>query len=287
MQDPFKVDFFVVGAMKSGTTSLYHMLIQHPEIAMCAEKEPAFFLLEENLNLVQRLRDRDAWTLQEFSAMFETGKLRGEASTPYTLPPFSVGVAKRIHEHNPDAKIIYLVRNPIDRLVSHYNVSISDKFVSSDLATETVRQSMFTGVSDYATQLKPYRDRFRPENILVLISERLRNDPVATFQQVEQFLGVSSLPDLKTVRANVTPKELKPPRISPRLLRELKLSPTWKTISQATPDGAKNIVRKILYKPAQVQATRDDVPQAIFDYLSDRTNEFRDMIGDPIPEWDT
>ena len=114
-----KVDFFIVGAPKAGTTSLYHYLNEHLEVEMSSQKEPDYFsddaLQEQGLYYGKNRID----TLDKYNNLFvnHQAKLRGEGSVSYF---FYDDVPNKIKKYNPDSKIIIMLRNPIDRAFSHY-----------------------------------------------------------------------------------------------------------------------------------------------------------------------
>src|SRR5215207_2554839 len=95
---------FIIGAAKCGTTSLWLYLNQHPQIAFSIEKEPAFFVRDDYL-------DHLDW----YESLFEEATVVGEASTLYTTFLVHVDVPARIHGMVPDAKLIYMVRDPVER----------------------------------------------------------------------------------------------------------------------------------------------------------------------------
>ena len=110
---PRRPNLFIIGAMKSGTTTLHEYLDSHPQIAMSRIKEPGFFVEELTL------RQGEDWYLSLFE-QDDRFRYRGESSTHYTKLPVFRGVAERLSRFNPEARLIYIMRNPIERLVSHY-----------------------------------------------------------------------------------------------------------------------------------------------------------------------
>ena len=115
-----KVDFFIVGAPKSGTTSLYHYLASHPDIFMSSKKEPNYFSKSEikQQELYYPIDELDSFS--DYKILFsgsKEGQILGESSVSYLFYP---EVASKLHEHNSSAKIIILLRNPIERAFSHY-----------------------------------------------------------------------------------------------------------------------------------------------------------------------
>ena len=104
-------NLIIIGGLKCGTTSIHHYLGLHPEIQMSKPKELNFFVEELNWDLGLD------WYASRFDDRF---KVRGESSPHYTNLPRFEGVAERIHEHCPDARLLYMVRDPIKRILSHW-----------------------------------------------------------------------------------------------------------------------------------------------------------------------
>ena len=111
-----KVNTFIVGAPKAGTSSLHFYLNQHPEICMSSVKEPNFFSAKEVENLYYN--SQIVSSTKDYNSLFESDvKIKGESSVSYL---YYKEVAKRIYEYNAKAKIIIMLRKPVDRLFSHY-----------------------------------------------------------------------------------------------------------------------------------------------------------------------
>jgi hypothetical protein len=177
-------NLIVIGAQKCGTTSLHYYLDQHPEIAMSRPKELNFF-------------SRDAWErgVAWYAAQFKPGAaIRGESSPSYTFYPRHRGVAERMYSIVPDAKLIYLVRDPIDRIVSHYlhdYVSgVEHRGIEEALADPN--RDRFLAVSKYFMQLEQYLAFYPRSSVLVLTHDELLHDRTGTMRQVFDFLGVDS-----------------------------------------------------------------------------------------------
>ncbi|MGH9436648.1 MAG: sulfotransferase family protein, partial [Terriglobia bacterium] len=110
-----RLNFFVIGAMKAGTTSLHYYLKEHPGLFLPIEKEIPFFAMDE---LYERGMD---WYLDEFFSKAGTGQLLGTVSPPYML---NSKAAERIYRALPDVKLIALLRDPIDRAKSQYKMLV-------------------------------------------------------------------------------------------------------------------------------------------------------------------
>jgi hypothetical protein len=173
----------VIGAQKCGTTSLHAYLDRHPEISMSREKETDFFLWHQD-------RGSDWWRTQ-----FRPGaRIRGESSTGYTVYPLAPWVPERIARAHPEARLIYLVRDPVDRLVSAYVHLIAtgrtDRGPSEVLSHPGLGESDLVYRGLYAMQLERYLEHFEPEQILVLEHRDLLEDRERTLRMAFRHLGV-------------------------------------------------------------------------------------------------
>jgi hypothetical protein len=199
-------DFAVIGAARCGTTSLYAYLREHPEIFMSPEKETDFFSLgdlppSEVPNLASKYR---AQTREEYERLFRAaGAARavGEASPTYL---FYARSAPRMHALIPDARVICILRDPIERAYSHYTFAhkmgiehLPD--FEAALAAEGERwlrdRSMhftYARASFYHDGLREFWVRFPRERILVLLFDELAADPAGTMRRVYEFLGVDA-----------------------------------------------------------------------------------------------
>ena len=158
----------VIGGLKCGTTSLHHYLNLHPEIGMSRPKELNFFVAELNWDL-----GRD-WYASHFAA---SDSVRGESSPHYTNAPRFRGVAERMAELIPDARLMYVVRDPLDRAVSHYLHNVSGGYETRTLAEALAEpDSAYVHRSLYAMQLEPYLGRYPRERITIVAHEELRRE---------------------------------------------------------------------------------------------------------------
>jgi hypothetical protein len=186
MPDASGPNLIVIGAMKAGTTSFHNYLDLHPEIAMTAAKETNFFS-----NPVYWNRGVD-WYFSQFDAR---ARVRGETSTAYTGYPLIDNVPQRMHDIAGEAKLIYLVRDPIDRLLSQYVHSLSEDVENrslSEVVTEIRRGRITSYVchSQYFAQIERYLPHFDRSQLLVLTAEGLKKRRLETLLQVCDFLGV-------------------------------------------------------------------------------------------------
>jgi len=175
-------NLIIVGAQKCGTTSLHNYLQVHPEIAMARIKETNFFLKDANWD-----RGLD-WYASQFDSQ---AAVRGEGSPDYTNLPGSHGTAERMQQVIPGARIVYLVRDPLERIASHYV-----HFRAAGLERRAFEQAVaapdneYVARSCYATQLEPFLRCFGHERVLVETHERLLHDRLPTLQRIFRFVGV-------------------------------------------------------------------------------------------------
>ena len=116
-------NLFIIGAMKSGTSLIHSYLNAHPSFFMCEPKESCYFVHPAQLDC-PNIKKLELWKSEEhYLELFQsanTVEIIGEASTLYAKLPRITGVPERIAQFNPDARSIYVMRDPIERAISHY-----------------------------------------------------------------------------------------------------------------------------------------------------------------------
>jgi hypothetical protein len=172
--------------MKAGTTSLYHYLRAHPEVYMPSVKELDFFVEEGNW------RRGIGWYQKHFQSAPAGTVAVGEASTRYTRYPLLAGVPERIAAHLPKARLIYVVRDPIERIRSHYEHRVRAGSERAPIDQAVLSNPTYLDCSRYSMQVDQYMQQFRVEQLLIITAEDLRNSRRRTMRQVYEFLGVQS-----------------------------------------------------------------------------------------------
>jgi hypothetical protein len=263
--------FLVIGAMKAGTTSLYHYLRSHRQIFMPRVKELDFFAEAGNWN-----RGLD-WYRRQF-ADADGALARGEASTLYTKYPHHQGVPERIAAVLPEARLIYVVRNPIERMRSHYQHRVKIGAEADPPEVALFSHPTYLDCSRYGMQLERYLDHFPREQILVVTSEALRSDRQATVQQVYRFLGVDAdvVPDvLGTVFYRTQQRRTYPPPIwwARRMLK--------RHVPQAK--RAKELVDSVLSRQPATAAAVEREPSRAEGLLSpELTERLADLLREDV-----
>lgn len=183
-------NFIIIGAMKCATSSLYRYLDHHPSISMSRRKELNFFSKPSEW----------AKGVDWYRSWFDpSAPMRGEACPGYTNDPVWAGVAERMYGLVPDARLIYLVRDPLDRLKSHYRHLAASRMEPPDLvATLESGDHSLLWRSLYAHQLEQYLPFYSLDRILVVQQETLLDQREAELERVFRFLGVDS--EFRSVR---------------------------------------------------------------------------------------
>ena len=172
----------VIGAQKCGTSGLHYQLSLHPEIWMSKPKELNFFIEERNWP-----RGAD-WYRSQFDAQ---ARVRGEASPNYTAYPQHEGVPERMHSVVPEAKLIYMVRDPLERIAAHWVHNYAKRREKGTLAeTLTHPNTSYVTRSKYAMQLELFLEYYPKEQVLVIQQSELRHQRLETLRRVFEFIGV-------------------------------------------------------------------------------------------------
>ncbi len=185
-------DFLCIGGMRCGSTTLWKLFRQHPDLYLPGVKELHFF---------DRIHESDAVDLKDYSGWFEPAPLDaicGEFTPSYLT---RAGVADSIHRVIPHARLIVILRNPLDRAWSHYwfrvrqgqerrSFSAAVRSIPTDRNAQAWRHD-YIGWSRYAEHLLPYFDLFGDSAVCVMFTEELIANPIAEIRRAAAFLGIS------------------------------------------------------------------------------------------------
>jgi hypothetical protein len=202
-------DFLIIGAGKSGTTSLDKYLGQHSQVFMCPRKEPNFFALanrsqQEFINDKQELKFylSSVTKENEYLDLFinaKPGQKIGETSNTYL---YHDSAPDMIAKYNSNMKLIALLRNPVSRLYSRYlHLARDNRLPSTNFADSLNKSSIWWKRNDlipegfYFKHLKKYYESFKENQIKIILTEDLKDKPWETLKTIFEFLGVK--PDEK------------------------------------------------------------------------------------------
>lgn len=178
-----RVELMVIGAMKCGTTTLSDLLTRHPDVCFCSNKEPDIFSKDNN------------WreNLANYHSLFsEQNKRWVEASTSYTFyPHFNKRIWKDLYEYNPDLKLIYLYRDPIQRCISHYMHVYERAYIDHTLEDAIKKVPLIVNNSRYAMQVKPFIQQFGAKQVLLMDLSELAGERTSAIARIADFTGLS------------------------------------------------------------------------------------------------
>jgi len=268
-------NFLIIGAGKSGTTSLWNYLAQHPEICMSRIKEPSFFSMDETF-----ARGWD-WYERLYS---QCGHVvaRGEASNSYSATEIYPNTVARIRDSLPGVKIIYIVRHPKARTESDY---MQFSKISNICFSEFLRNDkLYHDKNCYLRTYKRYAEAVGAGNMLVLYYEEMRSDPAATARRCFEFLGVSQEPAIDVGTAHGQSAEH---RVFAPGLGALKRSRIYTDLSIYIPVSVKRVLKPLLSKTRQVERPIwSDADYAWFrEEFEARSGEFLSAMGRPVDYW--
>ncbi|NEO91199.1 MAG: sulfotransferase domain-containing protein [Moorea sp. SIO3G5] len=189
--------YIIIGGMKCGTTSLFHSLSKNcPSINASRVKDTKFFVDRDRGGNWERGID---WYLAMFPPL---NGIKLEASTHYTKYPDYPGVPARIKQVLKNVKLIYLVRDPLQRSISHFfhNLLVDREKLDINQALSTIRNK-YINYSDYALQLSQYYDYFAPEDIVIIniVEEEYREK---SLEALKHFLGIETSNTFVLERSN-------------------------------------------------------------------------------------
>ncbi|HEX3174686.1 MAG TPA: sulfotransferase domain-containing protein [Solirubrobacterales bacterium] len=257
-------NLIIVGGLKCGTTSIHHYLGLHPEIQMSKPKELNFFVEELNWDLGLD------WYASRFDGRFE---VRGESSPHYTNLPRFHGVAPRIKEHCADARLIYMVRDPIKRILSHWVHASGAGYETRELvATLSQPDSSYVQRSMYWMQLQPYLELFDRSQIAVIAQEELQREREETMRKAFAFAGVdpaftSEQFDREWEKSSA--KQGDKYQVMEKLVKLPGLRSFDRNFDRL-PESLRWIVEKVVHDPEKPPAPKPELPAELLETLRGR-----------------
>lgn len=222
-----KFNLIILGAQKAGTTSLHNTLSKHPEIFMTNPiKEPGYFLPIEVMKAYYLKKGIKIKSQEHYIRLLAKGarneKYFGESSTFYTTVEWSNKMtAQKMYGYNPDLKFIFITRNRVERIISHYKHECKKN--KQLLFEDFLENEEAFGISMYHQRLKPFFSTFPRENFCIINFEELVSNSEMVLNKVFDFLDIARKVDLKLEHLNQ----------SANLLSEEKIN-LIKTVQQKT-----------------------------------------------------
>jgi len=267
-------DFLYIGAAKAGSSWIYEILREHPEVFVPPAKDIQYF---------DTFFDKGIDWYRSFFRDSGLFKVRGEISHNYYFIPEA---ADRIWKEIPDIKLICCLREVVDRTISSYMFSLSTEGKRYPGITEYAKSSRMLAQNGYYSCLKRFYDRFPPENILVLFFEDLKSDALSFAREIFYFLGVDS--------------EFIPPSLEKKVLAArdarlnfvaqiiYRLAHVMRRMGLANAVGMvkrNELFNKILYEPRK---SRSEIPVETREFIRNLHKKdyprLAELIGKPLPE---
>lgn len=279
--------FFIIGAPKAGTTSLHSYLDGHPQIQMSAVKEPRFFAGPENGIAYHPARVE---ALAEYEALFDPAvAVRGESSTDYATHPRRQGVPERIKAMVPEARFVYLVRDPVARTVSHYRMTSAllgeRRSIVEALGDLSDRRGPYISASMYATQLELYLRHFPQERMLVLDQADLQSDRRATLAEVFRFLEVDDgleLPGLDDELLGSSRWRSYPVGYADFIARVV--APRFRWVPYGVRKSLRSSVERLLWRPVEADLP-GELQERLEQVYAPEVARLRSLTGKAFPSW--
>jgi hypothetical protein len=286
-------DFLVIGAYKSGTTTLHHTLRAHPELFVPERKEPNFFAFADEhpgRRPIPHDAVRDLGTYLALFADARPGQVRGEVSPEYLA---NDAACANISRHVPDVKLVAILRDPAERAYSDFLMYARDGLEphtdfgrALDEQAARARRGSPTGfyvqTGFYGAQLAPYFARFRPDRVHVVIFEQMVRDRPTTLAQLFAFLGVDPgfvPPDDRAYNVSGVPADAATRGVM-RLRR--RAAPLLRPL---VPARAKHAVdrrlQRRLVRPQMPERERD----RLVEVYRDDIEQLEGLLGRSVPEW--
>lgn len=270
-------NLIVIGAQKCGTSGLHYYLSLHPEVSMSNPKELNFFIEERN----------HSRGLEWYSRHFDpAARCRGESSPNYAAYPQHLGVPERMAAAVPHARLVYIVRDPIERITAHWVHNYAKRREKGDLrATLLHPNTSYVTRSKYHMQLQRFLEHFPEEQILVLDQRDLRDQRMPTLRRLFEFAGVDPSfehPKFEQVRHSTSRKK-RATRLGMRVQRASRTRTgrriprkVWLAMDVALP------LSKPIDKPAGIAEALGD---EVLEVLHEDAERLRAQTGRDFAHW--
>jgi len=280
-------NFFIVGADKAGTSSLYSYLKEIPGIFMSPIKEPNYFSVKTmpHNDLLKTIRDK-----KKYLALFKNvkdEKILGEASSSYLADP---DAANLIHQVSPKAKILISLRDPAERIFSHYLMSrrlgiIKSTFYSEiqvelnkKLDKKNYKLFLYHGL--YYENMKRYLDVFGRNNVSIIIFEEFIKNEKATIENILKFLNIKN--DLKNFGPDVYNKYgvVRNP-IAQKILQSKKIRRVSEKL--ISPPKRRMLKEKFILKEEEKPIMEENEKKLLINYYHDDVQKLKNLLGRKLP----
>jgi len=268
--------FVLIGATNAGTSTLHGWLKEHDQVCMSPREGLDFFLESGTW-------DRGiGWYGLRFAAC-NWDQARGEASPNYANTHLDPGIPERMHSVIPDAQLIYLVREPIERMRSMYRQLVIDGTETRSFPEAATEDPHYRESSRYISRIGAFLKKYSKKQLLVITTERLAADPQATLADIYGHIGVPDA-ELSTQAAHrgVTADQ----RLESTASRRLKANPTyWRALNRSW--RLSNLHERVFTRQARIPSTQlpKEVDAELRGDLEKDTQALEVFLGRRLTEW--
>lgn len=309
-----KPNFFVVGVVKGGTTSLYQYLVQHPQVYMSPVKETNYFsrdAIDEKLFATDYKHDVDvnikAYLKTDFSQTIHIAHITddddynqlyknvktelaiGEISNSYILYP---GVAQKIYDYNPKSKIVMILRNPVERAFSQYIMNLRQgKMLNKNFIEEISEDAknpkqgwganhQYLSIGNYYQQVKWYLEVFPKEQVKIYLFDDYKANPTDILQDLSKFLGVDNF----NFDTNEKYNEAGMPRFS-KINYFINQTGIISFAKKIFPHHWRAPLKKMLYRGDNIPKLKEEDKHWLINYYKEDVLKLQGLIDKDLSKW--
>jgi hypothetical protein len=282
----FPPESYLIGAQKAGTTALASLLDQHPHLTIGETKEPHFF--------TDNWRKGLDWYRKQFPDAPDTICLDG--STSYTMAPLTEGwkhrnpgiydgIPAKVHSVNPDAKFIYLLRDPVDRTYSGYWHDVRMGVKNGKFRTALQSDPFYLDVSDYHGQLLRWLDYFPLSSFHCVLFDELKKRPDQVVAECFTFLGLPGLTD--SIGLDSSQNQSHQVGWIGRRVNQIEIAfPRLRAVLKSKlPTGIKTLIGSVKAGSAPLPAMAEEDRRFLVEYFREKNQNLQRLIGTPLDGW--
>ncbi len=279
-------NLFIVGAAKAGTTSLYEYLVQHPDIYMSPVKEPHYFsdVYRQNNKRLSRKPISDEKTYLSLFEAVTNERVIGEASTSYFG---NENAPSRIYAFNPKAKIIVMLRDPVERAYSYYLQRVREggetggfyEAVREQADRQSKEWRPYLDAGFYSKKIEKYKNLFG-DQIQLLIFEEFIREPIDSMARVFDFLEVDTSITEHLSYGKHNPYRIPRNALASKLIRG---SLPRRIGHFVFPDRFRRFFRESLLRPTEKPAMSDEAREFLISLYEEEVDRVQTMFGRPLP----
>jgi hypothetical protein len=293
-------DFLIIGAMKSGTTSLFELLGRQPQIFLPRWKEPQYFSRDNKFSLGEK------WYQNLFIDARED-QLIGEASTCYSRWPLYSHAAERIAARLPDVRLIYLMRHPVERAYSHYGHLMQERMIKRKGEILTFEEALekekeIIDTSLYMMQVKKYLEFFPQDQMFFLTLDELKSRPAELLLRIQDFLRIEpcDLTAGKEIKANPWGHAATKVKISEFVVDMSRIPVLSRVVTNVIPKDMRQSLKKVIFqsrflyalfnsslkkKKKHLSPLTGNTREKLLVHFKEPTRQLEDFLGLKLDSW--